>query len=254
MTQMRLLNTRIARICAIAVSLSTTPFLAVAQTHTDSDWNTAFTESCGMPRANSIEQIKIAGDMKVRVTLQDGDIGKCSTDNQARHRAPYWERAELSQQTSFRPGQRYQISTEITLIEGFTGERETFFQIHGWAHDCQDAYPPVMMKFKDGKLAIETLRGVNAFSSGRHRNALKKTVRAASLYGKPVELTVDFDLRTNSARLSVALGGTQIISDTSVAYAACAVPHVKFGIYRPGGKGSGKSVALFDDVNIKRTQ
>jgi hypothetical protein len=133
---------------ATVLALLTTPVVATAQTYTDTDWNTVFRESCGMPRPNSIEQVTIGSDKKIRVTLQDGDIGKCSTDNQARHRAPYWERAELSQQNSFRPGQRYQISTEITLLEGFTGERETFFQIHGWAHDCQGAYPPVMMKFK----------------------------------------------------------------------------------------------------------
>jgi hypothetical protein len=226
------------------------PSFAGGTAYKDTDWNTTFIDNCGLHRDASIRNIKVGGDKKLRVTLQDGDIGKCSTDNQARHRAPYWERAEVSQQSSLRTGQSYRISTEITFVEGFTGERETFFQIHGWASDCRQAYPPVMMKFKRGQLAVETLRGVSAFSSGRHRNALKKKVSVKSLYGKPVQMLVDFDLTSKPARLSVSLAGRKVITDAPVDYAACAIPHVKFGIYRPGGKGSGTSAVLFDDVRV----
>ena len=220
----------------------------------DTDWNTAFAESCGLPRQNSIERITLGGDRKLRFTLEPGDIGKCSTDNRSRHRAPYWERAEVSQMTNFNIGHRYRMSAEVTFVSGFVGDRETFFQIHGWAHDCTKAYPPVMVKFKKGKLAIETLRGASGVHPGNHRNALRKNVRVSTLYDRQLAFVVDFDTGTRPGKLSVSLGGAQLVTDAPVTFAPCAVPHVKFGIYRPGGKGSQRSVVVFDDLQFNRIQ
>lgn len=216
----------------------------------DSDWNASFAESCGYPRATSIKQVTVAGDKKLKFTLRPGDIGKCSTDNRARHSAPFWERAEVSQETNFQVGQRYRINAEITFLEGFTGERETFFQIHGWAHDCRHAYPPVMVKFRKGRLAIETLRGVTQVRSGHHRNVLRKKVSIDGLYGKPLALALDFDIRTRPGTLSVSLNGTQLVADAPVEIADCAIPHIKFGIYRSGWHGNETSAIVFDDLKI----
>lgn len=232
----------------------TAPAFAAGQTHKDSDWNTAFQDSCGLPSRTSVEPVAVEGDRKLRFTLNEGEKGKCSTDNQRRHSAPYWERAELSQVARMKVGARYQISAEVMLMQGFTGERESFFQIHGWAKNCKKAYPPVMLKFKKGKLAVETLRGVTKSRPGNHRNVLRKTVRAQSLYGKPVKLTLDFDTRSNPGLLSVSLGGTTLVSGAAVEFAACAKPYAKFGIYRPGGKGSGTSVVVFDDLRVEQVE
>lgn len=220
----------------------------------DKDWNESFVESCGLHRPNSIQRVTLEGDQKLQVTLQRGDIGQCSTDNKARHRAPFWERAEVSQSNSFRTGHRYRISAEVTFLQGFTGDRETFFQIHGWATDCTKAYPPVMMKFRNGKLAIETLRGASASHPGNHRNALRKKILVTSLYGKPLTLALEFDTRTQPGKLSVSLSGSELISDAPVSFAPCAIPHIKFGIYRPGGQGSQTSQVLFDDLQVTKTK
>lgn len=222
------------------------------KSYSDTDWNTQFFDNCGLPSRTSIERVKMDGDRKLRFTLHPGDIGRCSTDKNARHSASYWERAELAQKERRGVGRRYKITSEVIFQSGFTGEREAFFQIHGWAEDCQHAYPPVMMKFTNGKMRVETLRGVSNTSSGRHRNALKKNIKISSLYGRPISLELDFDTTTLPGRLSVSLNGHQIVSDTSVQYASCAEPYVKFGIYRPGGKGSETSVVIFDDLRIEQ--
>jgi len=148
-------------------------------------------------------------------------------------------------------GGRYRITTEVTLLQGFTGEREAFLQIHGWDQRCKKAYPLAMLKFDGGVLRVETLRGVSAVSSGRHRNTLKRQVAADTLYGKPVKVALDVDMRSKPGRLSVSLDGTEIVTRATMDFARCAVPYLKLGIYRPGGKGSQTSQALFDDVTIK---
>lgn len=227
---------------------------AQRQVYSDKDWNTLFVDNCGLPNAGSVETVKIGGDQKLRFTLAKGDKGRCSSDDRRRHRAPYWERAELAQEGRMRVGHLYRISAEIEIVRGFKGDREAFFQIHGWTSACQEANPPLMVKFHKGKLRVEALRGVSATRSGKHRNALRKRVKVRSLYGKPMKLVVDFDTRTQPGRFSLSLGGQVLVSDAKVEFTACAEPHVKFGIYRPGGKATGTSVAVFDDLVVERVE
>lgn len=227
--------------------------VAAAQDETfrDRDWNTTLVTSCGMPQASSVQTVQRGGDRKLRVTLAPGDQGKCRTDGQKRHRAPYWERAELTADRRLPLGTHHRIRAEVTFEQGFLGEREAFFQIHGWARDCTSAYPPVMMKFEGGLLRVETLRRVAAMSSGRHRNTLRQRVDVRRLYGQSLDLVLEFDSTTRPGKLSVSLDGTQIVSGAPVDYAACAKPYVKLGVYRPGGKGSATSIVVFDDIRIE---
>ena len=63
----------------------------------------------------------------VRFTLSDKDKGGCVTDKVARHRAPYWERAELKQDGTLRKNTSFSIDATLRFVEGFSGDRETFF-------------------------------------------------------------------------------------------------------------------------------
>ena len=238
----------LAGICTASIGF------AQGRSYGDSDWNTQLVDGCGLPQPNSVQYVEVGGDQKLRFTLASGDKGRCSNDDRARHRAPYWERAELSQHDLLQLGHRYRISAELQFTKGFEGERETFMQIHAWARDCTQAYPPVMMKFHKGKLRIEPMRAVSKRAPGRHRNLLRQRVTIQSLYGTPTRLTLDYDTSTAPARLSVFMGERQILNNAPVEIAACGKPHLKLGIYRPGGKGSGPSQVIVDDVRITKVK
>lgn len=235
-----------------------------AQNFKDRDWNTALYSNCGFPKAveekKNVKWVKVNSDQKLLFSLHPGQIGKCSTDNMARHSAPYWERAEIRQRGSMKIGEAYSIKFNATFLEGFDGRQETFFQIHGWNDNCR-AYPPVMMHFSSGTLNIWALRGVKknagsewlSSSQGSHQSVQTKSVRIESLRGKETPFEIIFDTK-NGGLLSVLVNGRYVVKSTKVEYSPCAKPHMKMGIYRPGGKGSKKSSILFDDVTINRIE
>lgn len=240
-------------LCTFFAGVST-PAFAQGASYSDQDWNATFIDNCGLPAPSSVTPITVEGDQKLQVTLAPGDKGKCSSDNRTRHRAPFWERAELAQEGRMALGGQYRISAELRFVQGFSGEREAFMQIHGYAQGCKKAYPPLMLKFDQGTLKVETLRGVSLISSGRHRNVLKQQISVRDLYGRPLALALDFDTRKHPGRLSVSLNGARVVSDVKVDFAPCAEPHVKIGVYRPGGKGSGISQVVFDDLKVERVE
>ncbi|MEP3329182.1 hypothetical protein [Sedimentitalea sp.] len=163
---------------------------AKGKSYKDRDWSISTFDNCGLPvtsgQNQSVAWVKSDGDKKLRFTLQKGDVGKCSTDNQARHHAPYWERAEVHQKGDLKLGKIHRIQVQATFIEGFSGERETFFQIHGWNGNCK-ASPPMMMLDR-GKLKVWVLRGVsgNGMDSGRgsHKSVQNKSISTATLMNK----------------------------------------------------------------------
>lgn len=233
---------------------------AVAQDrYTDSDWNVQAVVSCGLPEARSgtspVDWVMVQGDRKLGFTLYPGQFGRCSTDTQARHRAPFWERAEfnLTHQITFDRPMR--ISFEATFVKGFTGNRETFFQIHGWNANC-DAYPPLMLNVQKGRLEVQALTFPDSIlktfyvsPKGRHRPLTSKAIDITKHMGRPLKF--DLTLRPQApqkSHLTLKLNG-QSISEGTVAYASCAVPYIKFGIYRPGGN-TAVSKVLFDDITV----
>jgi hypothetical protein len=242
-------------LCAIAL-LGTDPAEAAGKSFKDRDWSFSMFDNCGLPITRgadaSIAWSKIQRDKKLRVSLRPGDVGKCSTDAKARNHAPFWERAELRQKGYLKPGRHHRVEFEATLLEGFVGERENFFQIHGWNGECHAA-PPVMVRFHRGKLEVRALYQTsgNGLGSGRgeHRSVQRASVTSRSLIGKPAKFTIDFDYRQNPARLTVDVNGTQVVSGAKVEYAPCAKPYIKMGIYRPG-KGKATSRILFDDISL----
>ncbi|MEP5154206.1 heparin lyase I family protein [Planktotalea sp.] len=225
-------------------------------TYTDTDWNATLKAGCGLPEPkggkDSIAWVQKGQDRKLLFTLQKGQVGTCSTDNQARHRAAFWERAELSQHGGISLGKVNTIEFEATFLDGFRGERETFFQIHNWSRTC-NASPPLMMKMHKGKLQVLTLQGVRVQNGilekqGKHRSVYRKTTKIKKLIGKPSKFRVVFDARgVDRGTLDVYLNNKQLVKDARIDYASCAKPYAKIGIYRPGGV-SRTSQIVFDDV------
>ncbi|MEL7097757.1 MAG: heparin lyase I family protein [Pseudomonadota bacterium] len=232
---------------------------AAAQTFQDSDWSLSARLSCGVPKqavgAKPVAWGRIKGDRKLVFTLAPGQVGACGTDDQRRHRAPYWERIELATQPL--PGaRRVHLGFEVTFLQGFDNARETFFQIHNWARGC-DAYPPLMLKFDRGLLQVMTLRGrsLNGGSrKGRHRPAQIPPVHIDALTGSPqrFDLWLDFS-SPNTGQLRLSLNGQTLVSGAPISRASCAPLFAKFGIYRPGPAGS-ISQAAFDDIRMTTGQ
>lgn len=249
-----------ALLCA-ALFCAVLPVAALAQdrlTYTDKDWTAVLTDTCGLPVLHgphqSMRWVRQDTDRKLRVTLGTGDVGRCSTDAQARHRARFWERAELSQRPVFARNSAQQIAFEMTVLEGMTGPRETFFQIHAWTSAC-NASPLLMLKAHRGRLTAWGLRAVRGDGTGKdrgkHRRIHDTAPRIAALYGKPLRFTVLFDARARPARVAIDLNGAPFVADAPLDYAPCAAPHVKLGLYRPSGAGAERSTVLFDDIRIQ---
>ncbi|WP_137703297.1 heparin lyase I family protein [Marimonas lutisalis] len=233
--------------------------LAKGRSYKDNDWNKTAYDNCGLPvvrgEKRSVDWVRVGGDKKIRMTLRERDVGLCFTDAKVRHGAPYWERAELKQSDDLPIGRIHRVQFETIFLEGFTGERETFFQFHGWNGNCH-AYPPLMLMFNRGWLEVHALQnvsgsGIVGSSRGFHRNVARKPINIRSVLGKTLQFSIDFDTRTRPGRLSVLVNGSPLVEDAPIGYARCAKPHFKFGVYRPGGKGSKTSTALFDDFTVK---
>ena len=252
---------------AFLISISLTVFAwtpALAQSSfKDRDWSTSAFANCKLPtsvnREKPVSWVGVNGDRKLLFQLQPGQVGRCSTDNRARHGAAFWERAELRQKGYLKLGKVNKISFEATFLEGFLGERETFFQIHGWNDGCP-AYPPLMLSFDKGRLRVNALTGVKpnagqvwlSKDQGQHRAVQERSFKVQSLYGRPQRFEVVFDASgSRSGLLTVNVNGQTLVDGARIEYAPCAKPHIKFGIYRPG-KGTSASRLLFDDLSIRQ--
>ena len=213
------------------------------------DWTLPFRDSCGLPAPDSATWVVHDSTRMLRMTLRPSEVGRCSTDNQRRHRAPFWERAEIAQVEKMPLGAVHQIAFTAILTEGFTGARETFFQIHGWTQDC-NASPPLMMKAHQGRLTVWGLQRVTATSRGKHRKINTRAPKIDALLGTPLTFELRLDTRVKPTRVSMDLNGVPLVSEGVIDYAACARPHIKLGVYRPGGKGSATSTVLLSAVRV----
>jgi hypothetical protein len=227
----------------------------------DRGWTTAMYANCGLPKkvgkAKPVSWVKVDGNKKLLFSLQKGQVGPCSTGAMKRHGAAFWERVELRQKGFLKSGKVNEIQFETTFLAGFIGEREKFFQIHGWADGCS-AYPPLMMEMHKGNLVVKSLRGVKpnagkewlSSDQGSHRSVQSQRVSVHSLYGKPQKFRIIFDYRKKMrGSLDVYLNDLHLVRSAIIEYAPCAKPHIKFGIYRPGGVSGNSSIA-FDDLKI----
>ena len=125
----------------------------------DKDWDVGFYSNCQLPK-NTISTIEENGNKFLRFQLKNMQKGGCSTDRQRRHSAAYWERAELKQRMNFRKDSTYEIKFKVRFIEGFEGNRETFFQIHQYSDNCKVG-PPMMLKFHNDYLVLDAKMSLN---------------------------------------------------------------------------------------------
>ena len=215
----------------------------------DDDWNTSFTSNCPLPHGDSIQWVSQSEKRFMRFTLADGDKGGCVNDRTARHRAPYWERAELKQVGTLRKNKIYTIDAKLRFVEGFSGERESFFQIHAYNKGCKQAYPPIMIKF-DSTHTNTAVLTLNALNKYKGHNSYRSGMRIGETIGKWMGMKIILNTTHNSS-ISVSIDDEKVFSDVPFWVEPCGILHVKFGAYRPGNmSGNVTSVVDFDTIRI----
>lgn len=202
----------------------------------DSDWNLRFYDNCGF--GNNLKIMNENNNKFYRFTLKNKDVGRCRSDRQARHGAPFWERAELKSTIGFTsPNKFYELTFDVRIVKGFTGDRETFWQLHAGSKHCKTS-PILMLKFSSDQLVL------NVSNYGN--------IRASEIMGKWNKVRVVFDT-SDFSTYSVYFNNYAIETDMAYGLSTCAIPYFKFGIYRPGVK-EGKndtSVVDFDKFQLR---
>jgi len=218
---------------------------------TDTDWNITFYDNCGFPVTDgeyqSVKWVTEGKNKLLRFELRNGDKGECSSDDMERHGAPYWERAEVKQDTTLERNKNYSLDFDVRFVKGFKGEREAFFQIHQGVSGCRVG-PGVMFKtFSQGFLAIYTRNPDDP--NGRKIRGLVGQV----VMGQWTKFKLVFDTSDNS-EVALYKDGKLQIEGQPFQIDDCGEPHFKFGIYRPGDDefgGTKTSIADFDKINLK---
>jgi len=215
----------------------------------DKDWNTRFSSNCPLPRYDSIRWMSENNRRYVRFTLSDKDKGGCSTDKIARHNAPYWERAELKQAGSLGNNKLYAIDVTLRFVEGFSSDRETFFQIHAYNKNCKQAYPPIMLKF-DNKHTDTAVLTLLALQNSKRHISYRSDLQIDDALGNWIDLKLILDT-SRDRKITVSIDGETLFSDVPFWIEPCGVPHIKFGAYRPGSvSGNVRSIVDFDSINV----
>ena len=101
---------------------------------------------CGFPK-NSVKNLSIKGEKYIQFTLKDKQKGCSKTDRKPRHGSPYWERVEYAQVNTLSKKKNNEINFKVKILNGFFGQRETFFQIHNYNKNFMAVYPSLMFKF-----------------------------------------------------------------------------------------------------------
>ncbi len=202
-------------------------------TYQDKDWNVMFYANCDLPSWKALQWVEEGGERFLRFTLKHNDVGGCGTDNQARNRGPWWERAEIKQAHGLERNRNYSFTYRVRFVKGFDTDRENFLQVHQTVSGCRQS-PLIMGKFNNG------------FLEGSF-----PLVRIADYRGRWLDVRLDFN---PSSHFDLYLDGKKVIEGQGTrreAYAAC-VPHLKLGIYRPGSKRTkGDRLSVMDIDKLK---
>ncbi len=241
------------------------PVSGQALEYRDYDWTTTLFNNCKLPvsdqaatpeRPPSVQWVRLDRDYKLAFRLNTGDMGGCSADSQARDSAPFWERAELRQLDYLNQGEAYEIEFEASFADGFVGERETFFQIHGWTKTC-NAAPSLMVMFDRRQLTVKVLQGPSERELQADPSAERGSLKVANLVRPNIDnigrdlnrFTIFVDMQQKPYFVTVAVNGQMVVPGTEFYMQDCAQPHVKMGIYRPGGR-SPLSMLVMDNLTI----
>jgi len=217
--------------------------------YNDKDWNESFYDNCRLPK-NSLEKIEENGNKFLRFKLKNGQKGRCKSDRiSGRGNAPYQERAELRQRINFKTNSTYEITFKIRFIEGFEGSRETFFQVHQWQNDCQVG-PPIMLQMHYGEIILYATKTIDH----RKRYYVKKYgegPKIEELLNKWQRFKITYSSLKKT--ITISLNNNIIFNNIKFVPYPCGIPHIKFGIYRPGNIHNPikTSIVDFDKFQIK---
>ena len=203
-------------------------------TYQDKDWNVEFYDNCGLPESSSVRWVTEGKETFIRFTLKNNQVGGCSSDGFKRHRAPYWERAEMRQTSTLNRDTDHTLTFRIRFVKGYTYERESFFQIHQYVSSCRVG-PPLMVKVQYGY-----------FRGGHH-----KAIEINKIIGKWIDVRLDFNIENR--RYDLFFDNKQLMKGGYLSVEPCGEPYLKFGINRPGDEeatGERISIVDFDKINL----
>jgi len=206
--------------------------------YNDEDWSETFYTNCMMPK-DSISWKKENNNKFLRFKLKGGQKGGCRIDRRARTGAPFWERAEIKQISGFDKSKKYDVEFLIRFVAGFKGLRENFFQIHQSVVGCR-LLPIVMLKVNYSKIQGDFTPPEKIFNVNQYLNKWVK-----------FNIILDFE----EGVYSVKINNNDFIQERAFRekFRGCGVPHIKFGIYRPGyvDPYNNTSIIDFDKFQIK---
>lgn len=182
-----------------------------------------FAATCTVPKGT----IKRKGGVRT-FTLRHGQKGHCPNDNQARHRAPYWERAEV-RSTNFKKGRKYRFSVDINFDPNAgSSDRTTFFQVHQYNNrGCTWCFPAVMIKTNGGTFFASIL--INNGFHVDHRLGVSRT----DVAGEWTTFTIEMGTDDGKNDITISVNGT-VAYQGEVHVTKEGLIYVKSGLYRPG--------------------
>jgi len=211
----------------------------------DGDWNFEMISH----HNTDIRWQEESGNRYLEFKLSGGLPGTAYNDNTKRHGAAFWERNEAGGAKRLGRNNPYTFSFRFRVLKGFTGERETFFQIHSWSKTCQSAYPQIMMKFDQGLLQIDSLN-----PKGFH-TVNKMNTRVDTIYNRWIDVRIATEKFTDNQAKYTFKG--ELFPEDGFSVVAnlydCSDQWPKFGIYRPGRENgtNEESVINFDKVTVQ---
>ena len=230
----------------------------------DKDWSHPFFDYAGFPDYSeekwNTRWLEEGETRFLRFRLFNGQSGTRPIDKNPRSGAPYWERAEVKAGSNHNTvywldkTKIYQIKFKVRFVSGFTGDRETFLQIHNYRKGCKSSSkPPVMLKFNNGLLEPAYMR---EDGSGHNKIFLKSPTHISSFYSKWVEFTLEYgpSSKQGLAAITLSMDGKIMVRQDKVWQSSCGQPHVKFGIYRGGNEYVPNPTSIIDFDYIKITK
>ena len=216
----------------------------------DDPWMKNFWAECGYYPIKHHENNNVFW----RFTLEKGDRGGCRSDTDNNERANlFMERKEVRGR-KLKSDATYEVQFKVRFVEGFVGEGETFFQVHGY-NGVTCRLPLLMFKFGKGwspgdrtSVSIqEKIQGETSYLDGF--GPIDK-IRGIWQHVKFI-----FETNVGTSKYWLYLGEKLLISDEEFYIPACKIPFIKFGIYRPGDPKYGKtSIVDFDDVIVTKVR
>ncbi len=213
--------------------------------HKDTDWNFGIRSY----EQQDVKWTKENDNRFLEFKLDGGRIGNGATDAQNRHGAPFWERNEFVGEQRMGRNKSYSVSFQFRIVQGFKGERETFFQVHSWDNHCP-VYPQIMLKFDNGRLQIDAL------NERKFHTVTKLDTRVDDVVNQWIDMKMTAEpAGTDTVKYTFSgnIFGKESVSVIANLY-DCSNQMLKFGIYRPG-RSTGindTSIIQFDKIQVNK--